>query len=423
MMPRASPRSEPEPPRSKPSRRTGYGRYLLVRAVYLATDVLLLFPLLLITALSRLARRQVHVGLGPVPSINSRYHKQCLQRFGYRAETFVYHTWYLTSDFDIPFQKYLPRALCPYVAYVFCLFRYQCLYTYFTGGPLGPTTLLARCEPYLLRLAGIKTVIMPFGADVHELTRAKNLALIDAYSKDYPEFRHSRTRTAALIDAWTHCANHIISGCDWVDFMYYWDTLMLTHFAIDTDVLVPARTEIAADAQQRPLRLLHAPNHRHLKGTRHIIEAVDDLRAHGVAIELSIVESLPNSQMSDRIRAADVVVDQLIVGWYAMFALESMTLGKPVVCYVRQDLRDLYIGAGLLEAGELPLIEASVATIKETLEQIAALPRSSLHEIGLRSRAFVEKHHSIEAVGQVFDRINRELGLRPDAVLKRQNPV
>jgi hypothetical protein len=80
---------------------------------------------------------------------------------------------------------------------------------------------------------------------------------------------------------------------------------------------------------------------------------------------------------------------------------------------VRPDLRDLYVCAGLLEPEELPLIDASFGTIKDTLMRLAALPRSALRDIGLRSRTFVEKHHSIEAVGKVFDRINRELGLEP----------
>ena len=93
---------------------------------------------------------------------------------------------------------------------------------------------------------------MPFGADVHELTRAKNRAMIDAYSKDYPGFRHSRARTASLVDVWTHGADHIISGCDWVDFMYHWDTLMLSHFAVDTDALTTASAVAAPNQPPGP---------------------------------------------------------------------------------------------------------------------------------------------------------------------------
>ena len=188
-----------------------------------------------------------------------------------------------------------------------------------------------------------QTVVMPFGADVHVLTRSKNLPMLNAYSQDYPGFRHQRKRTAALIDVWTQRADHIISGCDWVDYMYYWDSLMLSQFAIDTDRLKPAEKSQPLDEPSVPLRLLHAPNHRALKGTDHILRAVDELcvrhghRAHDRG-------GVPNEKTSSIIQAADVVVDQLIVGWYAMFAMEVMALGKPVVCHIRPQYRDLYVG-------------------------------------------------------------------------------
>ncbi len=395
------------------TRRLSFWTHFFIRAVYLAVDLIVFLPLLAITLISRFVPRPVDVGLGPLPSINSRYHKKCLERFGYRCETFVYYTWYFTADFDVMLNKYCPRAFGPYVSYVFCLFRYKCLYTYFTGGPLGFTTLLARCEPFLLQMAGIKTVLMPFGADVHVLTRAKNRLMVHASSKDYPGLRHTKARTASLVDVWTHGADHIISGCDWVDFLYYWDTLMLAHFAVDTGELEAAESPDLPDEPGAALRLIHAPNHRTLKGTAHILQAVEELRAEGVAVELSVVEGVPNAQLLDLVRAADVVVDQLVMGWYAMFALEGMALGKPVICHVRPDFLDLYTSVGLLQPDELPVVEASIHTIKETIRDLASMPRRELHEIGRRSRAFVEKHHSIEAVGQVFDRINRELGLHP----------
>jgi glycosyltransferase involved in cell wall biosynthesis len=393
------------------SGRVSYHKHLLIRFVYLAVDIVLLIPLLALSGLSRLVSRPIDVGIGPSPSVNGRYHKRCLERFGYSCETFVYHTWYFTADFDVNIGRYCPRALGPYVTYLFCLFRYKCIYTYFDGGPLGFTTLLARCEPFLLALAGIKTVLMPFGADVHVLTRSKNLLLVSGYAQDYPGFRQQRRRIASLLDVWTRSADHIISGCDWVDYMYYWDSLMLSHFAIDTDCLKPAKDNHSLDEFCSPLRLIHAPNHRVLKGTDHIIRAVEGLRSEGVAIELIIAEGVPNEQMPSLIQAADVVVDQLVIGWYAMLAIESMALGKPVICHIRPEYRDLYIGVGLIEADELPLIDASIFNIRESLRRVASLTRRELRDIGLRSRLFVEKHHSLDAIGSKFDRINRSVGV------------
>jgi glycosyltransferase involved in cell wall biosynthesis len=391
--------------------RTSYQKYLFVRAAYLGVDIILLLPVLVACGVSRMLPRPVDIGIGPVPSIASRYHRRCLERRGYRCETFVYYTWYITRDFDVNIGRYCPRALGPYATFIFCLFRYKCLYIHFSGGPLGFTTLLARCEPLLLAVAGIKTVAMPFGSDVHVLSRSKNLFMVDGFARDYPGFRHERRRTAALIDVWTRGADHIISGCDWVDYMYYWDTLMLNQFAIDTDSLRPENDELASDDLCSPLRLIHAPNHRGLKGSGHILKAVEELRREGLAIELAIVENVPNEKMPALINNADVVVDQLVLGWYGMFAIEGMALGKPVVCHIRPAYRDFYVAAGLIDAGELPLVDCTIFTIKDTLRRLASLTRRELRAMGSDARSYVERHHSIESIGRVFDEINQQLGL------------
>lgn len=402
------------------SGRISYERYVFVRTVYFLVDILLFLPILFISVLSRFLPRTFDIGLGPLPTINSRYHKQALERFGFKCETFVYHTWYFTDEFDVNIGRFCPRALGPYITYLFVLFRYKCVYTYFTGGPLGFTTLLAHCEPFLFKVAGIKTMIMPFGADVHVLTRTDNKIMVDAFAKDYPGFRHARRRTASLVDVWTRGADWIVSGCDWVDFMYYWDTLMLSHFAIDIESFTVDERPCPPPNTETPLRLIHAPNHRNLKGTEHIVRAVEALQLEGLKIELSLIEGVPNKEVLGMIRAADVVVDQLVLGWYAMFALEGMASGKPVVCHVRKDFVELYESAELLDSGELPLIDATPFTIKRVLRELALMPRDQLREIGIRSRNFVERRHSLDAVGRVFDEINQKLGIIPQTASLRK---
>src|SRR5262245_43785042 len=133
--------------RSRMQRRSSYWRYIAVRGVFLVLDVLALCPILLLTVLSRFVRRPVDVGLGPLPMINSQYHKKCLLLFGYTCETFTDDTWHMTDEFDWRFDEYSPsllRPILPYIIYAFAIFRYRCLYLYFSGGPLRFTTLLVR---------------------------------------------------------------------------------------------------------------------------------------------------------------------------------------------------------------------------------------------------------------------------------------
>lgn len=81
-----------------------------------------------------------------------------------------------------------------------------------------------------------------------------------------------------------------------------------------------------------PLRIVHAPTSRIIKGTDYLLAALDKLKlSHGNCYELIMIENLPREQALDLYKQADVVVDQLLIGWYGSVAAESMLLGKPVI--------------------------------------------------------------------------------------------
>ena len=141
--------------------------------------------------------------------------------------------------------------------------------------------------------------------------------------------------------------------------------------------------------EDRNLVILHSPTNRGLKGTKHIIEAVDGLRDRYRHVELVLVENTPHSRVRELYRQADLAVDQLLIGWYGAFAVEMMALGKPVVCYIRED--DLrFIPVAMRE--DLPILNATPDTIFEVLSQLVE-QRDQLHLIGERSRAYVERWH------------------------------
>lgn len=391
-------------------------------AILLARSLfeLVKLPLLMAIAwISRMARKPVDVGLGPMPMINNVYHKQALRRYGYSAETFVDTVYYITDEFD---RKIIPSSVLgrrlmneSHLVFLFSIFRYRMLYLYFTGGPLQATAVLWRFEPILYRIAGIKTVVMPFGGDVHHLLHTPNLLFRHVMARDYPRHRTRQDMIREKIDIWTRHASHVISGCDWVEYMYYWDTLMLAHFSIDTERWRPLEANGAGRDRGRPLRVLHAPNHREIKGSQHFVDAVRRLREEGVAIELRVLEGVPNSEIRQAIAEADVIADQLIIGWYAMFALEAMSMGKPVICYLREDFLYFYETAGLVHKGEIPIINCRPADVVDTLRRLATTDRDTLGDLGARGIAFVNKHHSVDVVGRVFDRINRSLGVVPSS--------
>ncbi len=87
------------------------------------------------------------------------------------------------------------------------------------------------------------------------------------------------------------------------------------------------------------IKILHAPSRRHLKGTAHVLRAIKKLKNEGYNVGSILIENTNHKDALESYKEADIVVDQLLIGWYGMLAQECMALGKPVCVYLREDLQ------------------------------------------------------------------------------------
>jgi glycosyltransferase involved in cell wall biosynthesis len=171
----------------------------------------------------------------------------------------------------------------------------------------------------------------------------------------------------------------------------------------EAEVVLPgvevARIEPAPPSDRRRPVILHAPSSRRRKGTEHVVAACEALDA-----ELEIVEGLRHDEAFERYRNADVVVDQLNAGWYGVFAIECLALGKPVVTFLHDEaVRRTEEAYGI----EVPLVSATAETLRERLRPLvedAALRR----RVGAASRAYAERLHDVDAIaGQLVELYER----------------
>lgn len=139
------------------------------------------------------------------------------------------------------------------------------------------------------------------------------------------------------------------------------------------------------------LVVLHAPTDRAVKGSRHVEEAVAELRAEGVPVRLELVEGVSRDALLRRIANADIVVDQLLLGWYGGFSVEAMAFAKPVLSSIDDDANPF--------GAELPIVRARPATLAAGLRELAADP-DRRREVGLAGRRFVEVVHDPRAVAR-----------------------
>ena len=154
-----------------------------------------------------------------------------------------------------------------------------------------------------------------------------------------------------------------------------------------------SRIEPAPPSQPARPVIVHAPSSRAKKGTEQVIAACDGLDA-----DLRIVEGLHHDEAFALYRAADIVVDQLNAGWYGLFAIECMALGKPVVGFLHEEaVQRTNEAFGV----DVPIVSATAETLREHLRALVADP-AERRRIGQASRAYVEQVHDVE---QIADRL------------------
>lgn len=147
---------------------------------------------------------------------------------------------------------------------------------------------------------------------------------------------------------------------------------------------------VYSQAEPRPLRIVHAPSHRKVKGTALILKAFANLKDRGYKFDVLLVEGLSNAEARKVYESADLLVDQLFAGWYGGLAVELMALGKPVLVYLRDG--DLHFLPPEMRR-ELPCIQVTADTVEQELQRVLDMPRAALVELGKRSRAYVERWH------------------------------
>ena len=89
-----------------------------------------------------------------------------------------------------------------------------------------------------------------------------------------------------------------------------------------------------------------------------------------------------------------MIVDQLNAGWYGLFAIEAMALGKPVVTFLHDE------AVRLTEAAfgvEVPIVRATKETLVAALRPLASSPEER-RRVGAASREYVERVHDVERV-------------------------
>ena len=140
--------------------------------------------------------------------------------------------------------------------------------------------------------------------------------------------------------------------------------------------------------KKNPL-IVHPVTSQDAKGTEFIISAIEKLK-NNYQFDFQILENILHENVKEAMSKADIVIDQLILGAFGTTTLEGMAFGKPVICYISDNLLKA------LPSGN-PIVNASPDTIHQELEKLI-VGSSIRNECGKKSRLYAEKYHDADKI-------------------------
>lgn len=171
----------------------------------------------------------------------------------------------------------------------------------------------------------------------------------------------------------------------------------------DTNIpihIVPLRVDLSRltpvfpDVKVKKPVVVHAPSNRGSKGSNWIIEAANKLKDQ---IDFVLVENKSQDEAIEIYKKADIIIDQISVGAYGVFAIECMALGKPVLSYISEEVRN-----SLPDTCPIQNIEPN--TIYDVLYELSS--NSILRrELGIQGRHYVEEYHDYIKNAQILKSI------------------
>jgi hypothetical protein len=308
--------------------------------------------------------RSLHcpVNIGGIPATNV----QALRRKGLEARLLMFRPPKLRSDvpdivLNVP-DGLWRRQLVQARAFARVLPDTDLFHFYF-----GNTLIPRRLQFPLLRVTRRKSVLHYLGSDIR--------------GKSREELAWGKRADAEIVGSWD------------------------AHRWVPKAHVVPPPIDLARYVAAPPpgnerVRVAHAASNRAKKGTDAVIAACKEL-----PVELDLIEGVKHDEARARYAQADVIVDQLVVGWYGLFAIESMATGRPVITYLHED------AVALTERAygvQVPIVNATKGTLVEKLKPLiesAQLRR----ELGERGRAYVERVHDMDVIGDSLVEIYESL--------------
>jgi hypothetical protein len=350
-----------------------------------------------------------------------------MREAGYFSETFTtdyYSTINSRDDWDrIVSEEYnwAPSRVKPLVAFIDSLFRYDVFVISFDGFFIGKYPF-AYLQAHILKLAGKKIIVIPYGSDSYLYHRIRSMGTLHGLMMSYPGAARDQQRIGRNVDYWCAHADVVIPGVMGPDGFGRWDVLTPSPLSIDLDRWIASTRRSNADGRNSTVVITHAPNHKGFKGTEFVLEAVRILQAEGLKIELQLLERIQNTEVRRILREdADIHVEQIIFTGHGLNGLEGLASGLPVISNLEDDTYVMPMRRWSY-FDECPLVSASPETLVNVLRKLVT--RSELRQqLGKAGRDYMEKYHGLDSTQYLFATVIDYAYGRRDSLINLYHPL
>jgi hypothetical protein len=127
--------------------------------------------------------------------------------------------------------------------------------------------------------------------------------------------------------------------------------------------------EYKSNAQRVVPRVVHAPSSPIIKGTKHVLEAVENLKNEGVKFDFILLENVPNHKAKEIYGDCDIIIDQLLATGGGRLSTEGLACGKVVMSRMNYKVYDQGF-----PTDSCPIIDVGPKNLQSELKKIILDP-------------------------------------------------
>ena len=272
--------------------------------------------------------------------------------------------------------------------FIYFLFNFEIFHFFF-----GETLLPNNWDLPILKLLKKKLLMNYWGSDIRlpPVIKKKSKYYVNSYKES------ARKNIAKMKRVSKYIQNVAVQDYELYEYVLpYFKNIYILRSTVE-------ESEINFDIfnNMHKIIITHIPSQKEFKGSEIIEDVMIQLKKKYENLIYNTIVDIPINEVKPRIIGSHLIIDQIRVGAHGIISVEAFSLGRPVICYIRDDLLKYY-------PKELPIINANPENLNKIIEKILKKPEI-LKEYAKKSYNYYKKYHSPEVIGKQLMNIYKKL--------------